>query len=311
MTDVAEAPVNSALQARIDKARATAAAAAVLPDGTTAIKDLPGMQEIGTPTGEVEGLAVYSAPSAGLSQYDPAELAEMDYSQVIDDGDRRLPKLKTAQGLSAILKGDNPTDVHLGDWYLDLDGTRFGKKVEIIPLDVRKGRSLFVQGRTLCASRNMVLGIGTPGGQCVEIIKLPGGKTKLGAPICPLAKWTKDPETGKEMPPKCGLTYRFPVLVRALGSDEEFRVAVLDMRSGNAKAGKEIIEFKQQRARLGDYSDLLLSLSTFDRPFAKGSAFMAKVDYIGSPPEDVRSLVLEYGNITQDEIEKSGEPEGE
>lgn len=217
-----------------------------------------------------------------------------DRSERLEERDLTFPRLKLTQQMSQQAVDGQ---AKLGDYYLTLEERNLGPAVEIVPLRLKKTRSLFVDGQRLCFSQDLVYGIGDPGDD--------NRARGIICDDCPLAQFTR------EGPPRCRLTYNYLLLVRPADQPEaEWVPAVLSLAGSSATAGKALNQMYLQRAYHPDFREWYSStyrLTGEKRPNKKGGGFyaVARIERLGPTAAEVRQLaqrlvgVRESGNFVQ------------
>lgn len=221
-------------------------------------------------------VAVATPPKNGTTL--PVVQPRVDRSREITEKDVTIPKLKIAQSMSKVVQEGI---VPLGNWYHTSRNRDLGKEVLIIPADMQKTRSYFVQGAgIMCRSFDFVTGEGTPGGLCEGTVQ---EQSTMGAAAgCPLRQWgERDPKTGRSERPKCGENYNFAVIVIEEPENPDSRLlrGILTFRGTGITAAKDIITAKVEDDY--DWWDMVISvklaprtnnLGTFQVPEAKFEA---------------------------------------
>lgn len=229
-------------------------------------------------------------------------LALPDASRNIDRGDLIMPKLMISQALSEV----NVTGaVPMGNWYNTIRKNGLGKAVYVVPVDMRKSRSIYKQGvGVVCRSFDLVQGEGDPGILCEgtpkEIKTL--RESERG---CDARLWETDEKTGRRIPPECQLAYNFPVLLISDPKDLEgtkIRKAMLTFRKTATKAATNIISIVQDDDEPLWYNHifkLTLELKKFDNG---GSAYIPTVTYFGETNERIRDRAKAFAAIVSDQF---------
>lgn len=236
--------------------------------------------------GESLGTAVMGARPQALSlpMHD-------DPTRTIEANDQIMAKLKLSQAMSKVNTEDI---VRQGNWYHSTLSENLGKAVRIIPVDMTKSRSYFVQGQgVMCRSFDMRQGEGDPGLPCEgtdeERATVP--ESQRG---CPLRLWgDRDPETKKSSPPKCGINYNYPVLI--LDSDDPengpAKRALLTLRSMGAKVAKAINSIVADADVR--WHDVVLELGVEQMTNARGTFYVPTVKFIGYAKTQVSPEIQE------------------
>lgn len=148
--------------------------------------DASGLDAMITTTTDL--IAVEDAPA-------PTERMTRTFSadtDIFDDSDVYYPRLRLAQGLTPEVQNG---EARPGDWLLI--GNEPVTDVVFIPLMAGKNRryQLKDEDEVLCRSGDAKVGVGEPGGDCLQ---------------CPKAKWQADPRNPKKnAPPSCILTFSY------------------------------------------------------------------------------------------------------
>jgi hypothetical protein len=126
-----------------------------------------------------------------------------------------IPNLRLAQGLSAEVQDGSAKP---GEWLVT--GFEPVDEVTVVPLMFGKARELRDEDDRsviLCRSNDSIVGIGNPGGTCVD---------------CPLSQWGEKRD-GTRVPPKCNFQYKYLVY-----SVEHETLATLSFSKTALRAGK-------------------------------------------------------------------------
>ena len=140
----------------------------------------------------------------------PTEL--FDYTPTSED--IQLPRFRLAQGLTPEVM---ESLAKAGEWLIP--GKPAQKHLVATIMGIRKTRAKWLfddQSSTRqieCSSPDAVYGFGDPGGQCAT---------------CDFAKWSPDPQTGRNRPPLCTLSYGY------LLQTEEGDIGVYDASTKSA-----------------------------------------------------------------------------
>lgn len=128
----------------------------------------------------------------------PAEEARVAIANFSDRPDFNpedvfIPNLRLAQGLSAEVQDGSAKP---GEWLVT--GFEPEEEVTVVPLMFGKARELRDKDDRaviLCRSNDSIVGVGSPGGTCVD---------------CPLSQWTEKKD-GSRIPPRCNFQYKYLV----------------------------------------------------------------------------------------------------
>lgn len=229
-------------------------------------------------------------------------LALPDASRNIDRNDLIMPKLMISQALSEV----NVTNiVQMGNWYNTIRKNSLGKTVYVVPVDMRKSRSVYKQGAgVICRSFDLVQGEGDPGILC-EGTPREMKTLRESDRGCELRLWETDEKTGRRIPPQCQLAYNFPVLLIADPKDLEntkVRRAMLTFRKTASKAATNIISIVQdddEPVWFNHIFKLTLELKKFDNG---GSAYIPTVAYAGETNERIRERAKLFAAIVSDQF---------
>jgi hypothetical protein len=235
---------------------------------------------------------------SGMTRAERAEkrkamaLPRRDLSRELDQRDMVMPKLKISQAMSAVntahATSGGSTGVQQGNWYVSTSGKNLGKTVYIVPIDMRKSRSLFVTGHgVMCRSFDMVQGEGDPGGLCEGTEEQMYERTEKDRG-CPLRLWQRDEETGRNIPPKCGVSYNYPVLILDPEDMQGGRTqpALLSLRSTAAATAKQINTIVTE-GNLADpvWHEVILKLTVEPKSNTRGTFFVPTVEYVDATEE--------------------------
>jgi hypothetical protein len=206
-------------------------------------------------------------------------LPQVDLARQIDAGDMILPKLRLTQAMSKTnllyqtTKGSQ--GVQQGNWCHSSSNENLGDTCFFIPVDMRKSRSLFVQGQVMCLSFDMLNGEGDPGGSCQgsmeEMLTMPAENRG-----CPLRLWND------KTPPKCGMTYNFVGLILRESDIDDVAKAkpltgVLQLRSASTSIAKQIITHTMQEAN-GVWHHMVFELGVEVKTNPRGTFYVPTVD---------------------------------
>jgi hypothetical protein len=247
----------------------------------------------GTPLSGTQTPQAQTAVRPLSAQHGAIALPQVDLTREITAGDLVIPKLRISQGLSKanILYSTSrgKDGVGMGNWYNSQSGQSFGETVYFVPVDMRKSRSLFLQGQgMMCRSFDLVQGEGDPGILCEGTYE-----EKLTVPAehrgCPLRLW--DDKT----PPKCGITYNYPGFVITADEIDQPEKAkpiqvILQLRSASTKQAKEINTIVMNDGA-GVWQSVVLELGVESRSNTKGTFFVPVVDWYASTDDSEFSRI--------------------
>ena len=203
-------------------------------------------------------------------------LPQIDKSREITERDVTIPRLQIAQSMSKVVQDGI---VPLGSWYHTGRNRDLGKEVSIIPADMQKTRSYFVQGAgVMCRSFDFVTGEGTPGGLCEGTVE--EQSTLGGAAGCPLRHWgERDPKTNRSSPPPCGENYNFAVIVIEDPTDPDSRLlrGILTFRKTGIAAAKNIITMKVEEDY--DWWDMVIKVRLTEKTNSLGRFQVPEVEF--------------------------------
>lgn len=209
-----------------------------------------------------------------------------DLSREIDRADVIMPRLKISQAMSAVntayATSKGASGVGQGNWYISTTQKNLGDTIYIVPVDMQKSRSMFVTGKGLmCRSFDLLQGEGDPGILCEgtdeEQDTLPSN-----ARGCPLRLWERNPETGTNVPPKCGINYNYPVLILDPDDMENGPTtpAILTFRSTASGAAKLLNSIVTEGVLTDPvWHEVILKLSLQAKNNSKGTFFVPVVEY--------------------------------
>lgn len=207
-------------------------------------------------------------------------LPQVDRSREITEKDVTIPKLKIAQSMSKVVQDGI---VPLGNWYHTSRNRDLGKEVLIIPADMQKTRSYFVQGSgVMCRSFDFVMGEGTPGGLCEGTVQEQSTAAPGEIVGCPLRVWGKrDEKTGRSERPKCGENYNFAVIIIEDPEDEDSRLlrGILTFRgTGITSGAKPIITMKVEDDY--DWWDMVIKVRLAPKTNPLGTFQVPEVEFV-------------------------------
>lgn len=223
------------------------------------------------------------APRAQQAQGGAIMLPQRDLTRELGAGDLIIPKLKLAQGLSAVAKlygtSRGKEGIPAGVWYYTTGSRDLGETVYFIPCDMRKSRSMFEQGAgVVCRSFDLLRGEGDPGGLCEgtaeEMATLP--ENDRG---CPLRLWTRT--AAGNTPPPCGMTYNYTGLIVVDPENPattEVLQAMLQFRSTSINAAKGI-NTSVMTFGGGEWANTVIELRVESRKTSKGDYFVPVADF--------------------------------
>lgn len=202
-----------------------------------------------------------------------------------------MPKVKISQAMSKV----NAEDVvRQGNWYHSTRNDNLGKKIVVLPVGMRKSRSMFEQGKgVVCRSFDMRNGEGTPGIACEgtdeEIASLPPDQRG-----CRFRLWTNDPETGRRIPPKCQEAYNYPVLLLDPENldDGRIRRAMMTFRGTSIPAAKAINSEIMESGT--EWVDNIFELSLVSKTNTKGTFFIPVTSFVKESSGRVREQAIEF-----------------
>jgi len=203
---------------------------------------------------------------------------EADPTRTLDSDDLVMPQLKICQAMSKVSRSGIPQ----GHYYHSTLEEDLGATVLVVPVDMRKSRSVFKTGvGVTCRSYDLRQGEGDPGILCEgtpeEIRLLP--KTDRG---CPLRLWgERDKATGRSERPACGVNYNFPVLILDRDDPENgpTKRAIISFRGTGAKAAKAINSMVSEQDLL--WHEAMIELSTEEATNFKGTFFVPTAKFMG------------------------------
>lgn len=219
--------------------------------------------------------AVPIAPGMGIApQQKPGEMAEYrDLSREILPSDIRLPRFQISQSMSKVVQA---REMETGLWYSTLGNMELGTKIKVVPLDVYKHRSYFVQGAGLsCSSADMVRGIGDPGGDCES---------------CALKDW---PPRGQKGGPKCRVNYNFPCALIPDDYDPALPLilGIVRMAGTSAPAGQDMLGMWQQSGK--QWHEIAFTLGVGTKPYGQSFYHVATATWGGKPPAEMEAALGE------------------
>lgn len=217
--------------------------------------------------------------------------AQPDPVTTLTRDDVIMPKLKISQAMSKVNKDDL---VRQGNWYHTTRNDNLGKKVTILPVGLRKSRSMFKQGEgVICRSYDMRQGEGTPGILCEgtpeEIETLPADERG-----CPFRLWQTDPETKRRIPPPCQEAYNYPVLILDPEDMESGRTrrAIVTFRATSVQAAKQInSEILESDT---EWVDNIFEISLVDKQNSRGSFYVPVAQFVKESSGRVREKAKEF-----------------
>jgi hypothetical protein len=225
------------------------------------------------------------SPTAGRSLAMATGLP--DLSRQITSTDLIMPKVKISQGLSktnmVFAQSRGKEGVGMGSWYHTTTNRNLGETLYFIPVDMRKSRSLFEQGKGLvCRSFDLVHGEGDPGilceGTLEELNTVPSGERG-----CSYRLWTQGAD-GRRVPPPCQETYNFPGLIvidPENPEETELLTAMLQLRSTGTGAAKAINTNVQSYGG-GVWHSVVVEIAIESQHNTRGPFFVPVVEYYAS-----------------------------
>ena len=225
-----------------------------------------------------EPLAQPIVATEGRKKAGAIALPQVDLTREVGTTDLIMPKLKICQAMSKVSREGIPQ----GNYYHSTLNEDLGKTIRIIPVDMRKNRSLFKQGTgILCRSFDMLQGEGNPGILCEGT---PEERATLPekARGCPLRLWTKDEETGRNIPPQCSINYNYPVLILDPEDPEDgpTKRAIISFRGTGAAIAKAINTMVTEQDLY--WNEAVIKLSTEEKSNAKGTFFVPTATFVGN-----------------------------
>lgn len=203
---------------------------------------------------------------------------DVDLTREVDQSDLIMPKLKICQAMSKVSRSGIPQ----GHYYHSTLNDDLGTTIKIIPVDMRKSRSLFKQGvGIVCRSFDLLQGEGDPGLLCEGT---PEERRTLPASArgCPLRRWgERNPETGKSAPPPCGLNYNYPVLILDPDDPENgpTKRAIISFRGTGSQVAKAINSMVTEQDLV--WNESVIELSTEETTNWKGTFFVPRAKFVG------------------------------
>lgn len=205
---------------------------------------------------------------------------QQDRTRSMDSSDIIMPKLRLSQAMSKVNADDI---VRQGNYYHSLTNENLGKTVLVVPVDMRKSRSRFVQGSgLLCRSFDLLMGEGDPGMPCE------GTQEEIDAQVppkhrgCPLRLWGERDANGRSTPPECSINYNYPLLI--LDPDDlengPTRRALYTLR-GTATPVARLLNSIVTESQTGRWHDVILELGVQPKTNPKGTFFVPTVRYVG------------------------------
>lgn len=173
-----------------------------------------GPRELETPAEVVEPKTKQSTGSGEIDFYtgpdEPKPQGTENFDYVPETEDIQLPYIRLAQGLTPeVTEGK----ARPGQWILP-DGT-LSETITGVVIGMRRVRAYREDQELLCRSLDSVMGIGDPGGPCEQ---------------CPLSQWVQGKD-GKNVPPKCTLSYQY---LMEYGDEESGGIGVVSMSTRSA-----------------------------------------------------------------------------
>jgi hypothetical protein len=281
----------------VNRRRAAAAARAQAAEGRALIDENPDPVEVPDEPVDVTASASAATVRAESKRSTPLPLARRgeDLSRKIDRSDVVMPQLKLSQAMSKVNQDDA---VRQGNWYISTSGRNLGPEVYIVPLDMQKARSKFVQGKgVVCRSYDMLRGIGDPGILCEGTLEERDEKPE-NERGCPDRLWTEDPTTGKRRPPKCGISANYPVLV--LDPDDPHNgkatPALLPLRSTAYKMAKKINTIVTEDAGIDSpiWHEVIIKLGVEKQSNTMGTFFVPTVSYFDETSGPLAAKAEDY-----------------
>ncbi len=219
-------------------------------------------------------------------QEQETQIARPEDVQGYHDGftaeDVKIPAVLLMQKTSAMVETGEAEE---GQFVNNVTQDNYGSELEFILLaqstrEIIRGRSRFVDNKMVCQSNDRVIGTGEPGGQCAA---------------CRFAQWTKDQETGRELPPKCAEGYTY--LIYVVSGDGEFpsalRLSKTSMKT--AKSFNLILKgmLRSISRRKAEPFGLVFKLYAEKESNAKGSYYVAKIKKARLAEDDERLFARE------------------
>lgn len=233
------------------------------------------IQPKAVPVGGVVASTSDGAPGRGIEL---PQAPGVDLTREVDQSDLIMPKLKICQAMSKVSRSGIPQ----GNYYHSTLNEDLGTTIRIIPVDMRKSRSLFKTGvGVVCRSFDLLQGEGDPGILCEGT---PEERRTLPAKArgCPLRLWgERDPVTGKSPPPPCGLNYNYPVLILDPDDPENglTKRAIISFRGTGSQIAKAINSMVTEQDLF--WNEAVIELSTEERTNWKGTFFVPTAKFTG------------------------------
>lgn len=227
----------------------------------------------------VDGTTQVLQPRSNNASGSTIALPQVDLTRELDASDLIMPKLKICQAMSKVSRSGIPQ----GNYYHSTLNEDLGNTVRIIPVDMRKSRSLFKTGiGIVCRSFDLLQGEGDPGILCEGT---PEERATLPAKSrgCPLRMWgDKVPETGRSSPPPCSINYNFPVLILDKDDPENgpTKRGIITFRGTGTQIAKAINSMITEQDLY--WNEAVLELGTEEKANWKGTFFVPTVKFIGN-----------------------------
>jgi hypothetical protein len=211
-------------------------------------------------------------------------LPQVDLTRQIDTGDLIMPKIRISQAMSQVntiyAQSRGKEGVVQGNWYHTTTGKDLGETLYFVPVDMRKSRSMFEQGRGLvCRSFDMLVGEGDPGIMCEgtieEINTVP--EDERG---CALRLWNRDGD--RNIPPKCGVTYNYVgFAITDIENPEKSQLlqGMLQFRS-TAVAAARALNTAVMNFGEGIWHNVVVEIASNPKTNTRGTFFVPGVEFL-------------------------------
>ena len=193
----------------------------------------------------------------------------------MDSNDYIIPYAKLLQALSPEIGKNNSEFIQnaaSGDIVNSLTKHNYGSSLKFIPI-------MFQKRRIKWTPRKFGGGIecGSMGAKSPDM----GEHHSSLCNLCKYSRWTKDPESGKSIPPECDLVYTFPSLVLGLDEDAtQSAIVAVSFTKTSFVAGKELVNLA--RFAGGDIFSRPYLLTTKEQTNDLGSFYVFKVSIAGT-----------------------------